>query len=102
MKPPSSVVRRPSSITLLYLLIAGLWILFSDGLLAALVPNSVLLSILRTLTGLAFVGVTALWLYFTFKREHQTREQIQAKLQALEAEQLALFAATTDVVMVLD
>jgi len=100
MKTPS--LRHASRITLLYLLIGGLWILFSDRLLAAFVSDPGLLSIGQTLKGWAFVALTAGWLYLTLKREQQTREHMQAKLQALEAEKLALFAATTDVMMVLD
>ncbi|MFW5954451.1 MAG: EAL domain-containing protein [Guyparkeria sp.] len=56
----------PLTITLLYVLYAGLWILFSDWLLEALIePDQ--LARFGLLKGLAFVGVTGLLLYLMLR-----------------------------------
>jgi PAS domain S-box-containing protein len=94
--------RHAARVTLLYLLVTGLWILLSDRLLAEFVADPGLLSTLQTLKGWVFLGLTAIWLYLALNSEQQARAQVEAKLQAVEEEQRALFAAMTDVVMVLD
>src|SRR5690242_14401965 len=100
MKIPSS--HHATRVTLLYFIVAGLWILLADRLLAEFIPDPGLRSGLQTLKGWVFLGLTAVWLYLALRSEQQTRDQVQAKLKAVEEEQLALFAAMTDVVIVLD
>lgn len=55
-------------ISLLYAVTGGLWILFSDGLLALLTSDPVALSRLQTFKGWAFISVTALLLYALVSR----------------------------------
>jgi PAS domain S-box-containing protein len=55
-------------IVALYLSLGGLWILFSDRLLIALVPDPALFGFLNLLKGWAFIVVTALFLYWLIQR----------------------------------
>lgn len=73
---------RPAlQISLIYALVAGAWIFFSDRLLTifTLSPNQ--LVILGTYKGLAFVVITSLVLYLILNRELHRRDQAEAALQ---------------------
>jgi len=54
---------RPARIALGYVAAAVLWILLSDGLVAALVPSAAAQQLLQTWKGVGFVVVTALVIY---------------------------------------
>ncbi|MCE5192087.1 MAG: PAS domain S-box protein [Actinomycetia bacterium] len=60
--------RYAARVTVIYTLMAGLWIVFSDGLLARLDLTASEVSRLSLLKGLAFVAVTALVLYVSVTR----------------------------------
>lgn len=66
-----------------YLIIAGLWILFSDRVLGLMIDDVVLMQRLQTVKGWAFVGVTALLLFFVLSREFSIRQQAQTELLRL-------------------
>lgn len=55
-------------IVLVYAVIGGLWILFSDRLLSVLVTDPALLTRLQTAKGWFYVGATGLLLYFLINR----------------------------------
>jgi PAS domain S-box-containing protein len=61
--------QAPLRLALLYLLIAGAWIAFSDQLLALFAPDESALIRWGTFKGWGFVVVTAALLYFTLRRE---------------------------------
>jgi len=56
----STLTRRP---VLLYVLFAGVWVAFSDRLLAALIADPLTVGWLQTLTGWAFVCISAVLLH---------------------------------------
>ncbi len=67
----------PLRIAAIYAAVSGIWILFSDRLLASLVSDAVLLTTLQTWKGLFFVVTTALllaWLIRSYVRELQEAE----------------------------
>jgi len=61
-------LRFEIKITLLYLLLGGLWIMFSDKLLLAITQNKESLSQLQTYKGWFFILITGLF-FFTFVRK---------------------------------
>lgn len=75
--PPAPEDRTPSAAAVagVYAGFAGLWILGSDTLLAALVSDPAWLTRLSLVKGWAFVGVTAALLYVLLRRR---RLQVQA------------------------
>ncbi len=56
-------------ITVIYLVVGGAWILFSDRLLAKLVADPALLTRFQTVKGWFFVTATALFLYWMINRD---------------------------------
>lgn len=88
----------PESIALLYLLLSGLWILFSDYLVLSLFATPETLTELQTVKGLSFVAATALLLYVLIRNSVQQlrskEEQERTIRKALEER-----AATLDAVI---
>jgi PAS domain S-box-containing protein len=74
----------PLRLTLIYLLIGGLWILLTDRLTAMLFtdPHSLLLA--NTYKGWFYVAVTAFLLYLELRRESSVRKRDEAALRASE------------------
>ncbi|MCB0016136.1 MAG: PAS domain-containing protein [Anaerolineales bacterium] len=79
-------------ISLIYTAIAALWVLLSDRLLKAFIPELDQLTIWQTLKGLGFVVITTLLIYFLLRQEllrHQqtevTLEESQRRLSTLMA-----------------
>lgn len=70
-------------ITLIYLVIAGLWIAFTDQLLNAFVSDPAYLSTLQTYKGWFYVLVTATGLYWLIHRHSQELSAKQQELTAL-------------------
>ena len=66
MKTPTKKL-SPFAIALTYAVIAGLWIFFSDWLLADVIQNSRMLTKFQTYKGWFFVAVTTLILYLLLK-----------------------------------
>ncbi|HEY6838256.1 MAG TPA: ATP-binding protein [Geobacteraceae bacterium] len=70
-------------IMLIYAIVAGLWILFSDELLSALVSDQRLLTRISIFKGLFFVLVTALLLHWLIRRYLRTIRAKDEKLQTI-------------------
>ena len=81
----------PFKIAAIYVLVGGLWILFSDQLLSVLVKNEQLLTELQTFKGWFYVIVTA-WMFYTLiRRSVAALQQSEAalRLSVSEAERSA-------------
>lgn len=72
----------PQKITIIYLLVAGSWILLSDRLLALVVTNPEMHSLLQTVKGWFFVLITALLLYWLIRRHVQAVSRVERKHQS--------------------
>ncbi|MCA9896982.1 MAG: PAS domain-containing protein [Ardenticatenaceae bacterium] len=68
-------------ISLVYTAVATLWVLFSDRLLEALIPDLERLTTWQTLKGLGFVAVTTLLIYYLLRQELLRRQQTEATLE---------------------
>lgn len=68
-------------VTLLYLLLAGAWIVFSDQLLIFLVRNPAHMVSFQTTKGWLFVGVSGMLLYGLLRHEVHKRHGIEAELR---------------------
>jgi signal transduction histidine kinase len=79
MKTP--FLTPPARLALIYLVVAALWILFSDQLLAALISDASLLTRLQTIKGWMFVTASALLLYWLARRDMRTVQQKNIELQ---------------------
>ncbi len=73
--------RTALRVTLIYTLVSGLWILFSDQLLDLLVNDPALQTRLSTLKGWGFVAVTAGLLYGLIERDLVARRAIDDQLR---------------------
>ena len=60
---PETPLRRPAQVALTYVALGAAWILYSDNLLLAMVPDASLLASIGLDKGLAYVLVTGLLLY---------------------------------------
>ncbi len=89
-------------VAILYLLFGGLWILFSDMLLAAAISDSVMLTRLQTYKGWAFVTASALVIFLLLRRELKLRGI--AEEQAREGEEYfrLLFEENRDVMFLIE
>ncbi len=83
MSEKSSAVAFRASV--LYGLVAGLWILFSDRLLGELVPDKNRLMELETYKGWAFVGFTGIMLYLIMRQLVQREAHKIDELKKAEA-----------------
>ena len=98
--PHKSAVR----IALLYGAMAALWVLLSDTMLSLVVANPSTLTMLQTLKGWVFVGVTALLLYFLVRHQLRRHEQSERVLhdtesryrELVENATYGIFRCTTD------
>ena len=66
---PDVMPRPEFRITLLYLLLAGLWVVLSDQVVRVVLPNSS--ASVQTLKGLNFVLTTSLLLFFVLRRAYR-------------------------------
>ncbi len=103
-------------IFIIYLIIGGLWILFSDYLLTVLVPDSKLQYQLQTPKGWFFILVTGYIIYLLIKRdvriaqqlfdkEHQTHleaEKTRVKLEQSEVKYRTLIEQAADGIFIID
>ncbi len=76
----------PVKITALYILIGGVWVLFSDKLLVVLVSNPAVLTQLQTFKGWFYVIVTAWVLYSLINRGVAALEPSQTGLRSSTAQ----------------
>ena len=97
MKLPVRFQKEALRISGLYLLFAGLWILFSDRLLEWLVPDPRRLALFQTYKGWGFVLVTALLLYLTLWMRLETLES-ERKAHLETAQRLESYLSVSPVV----
>lgn len=89
-------------ISLLYLLFGGLWVLFSDRLLAALVTDLDTLTRLQTYKGWAFVFASALLIFLLLQQEANRRRSAEQNLRESEERYRTLIESIPGVVYIAD
>ncbi|WP_144290436.1 EAL domain-containing protein [Chitinilyticum litopenaei] len=91
--------RKALKYAVLYLLAGILWIVFSDQLLAALIPNLYLFTILSTWKGLAFVVLSALVVYLAARSKPAPRH-LEPGQPGRQGRLLAVFLLLAGLVLV--
>lgn len=92
-------LRMDLRIALLYTIFGGLWILFSDTLLASAVTDPAALTRLQTCKGWAFVGTSALVIFLLLRRELHLRQINERKLGESEERYRLLFEHSMDAIL---
>ena len=87
--------RNAFQITVIYLLIGGLWILFSDRFVEAISTNTQTLTTLSTYKGWFYVLVTGLLLYWLIHRNNLRIQRDAAELQVAEKNYKEMFDNAT-------
>jgi len=77
------ITLSPLNITIIYLIVAGLWIAFTDRLLETLVTDAQALSILQTYKGWFYVLLTGSGLYWLIKKHEQQLKEKELQLENL-------------------
>lgn len=86
----------------IYLVVAGLWIILSDKLLALLTKNSATLTMLQTIKGWFFVMITA-WLFYGMIKRYTIELKRTDEIMQKERDFTAVVADTIDaLILVLD
>jgi len=104
------LIDTPLKITMIYAIIGGLWILFSDQLLAALVSDPVTFTRLGTIKGWFYVIATAGLLYILIRRaeeaqrasEQQHRQMLEERVEARTCELSTLLEVSQNVASTLE
>ena len=96
---PSQTQRSIWSIVGIYAVVAGLWILFSDRLLAMLVPSEEVFLKLSIYKGLVFVAVTSLILCALIFRLTTRLQRVRDSLQASERDYRELVNSVNSIVL---
>ena len=78
---------NPLRITLIYLLLSVLWILFSDRFVSVFNPHDA--ALWQTLKGLGFVALTAILLYYLISRLVAKLEKLNSELEKRVEEEVA-------------
>jgi len=86
-------------IALLYAAFGGVWILFSDHLLAAMISEPAALTRLQTYKGWAFVAASALVIFLLLRRELIHRKITEGKLGETEELYRQLFEHSMDAIL---
>ena len=81
----SQASKTALKIALIYLVVSGLWILFSDRILYFFVTNSDLLTRIQTVKGWGFVLVTAVMIFFLLQRELERLIDVRRRLRESES-----------------
>ena len=81
-----SITLSPLKITVIYLIVAGIWIAFTDRLLESLVTDAHALSILQTYKGWFYVLLTGAGLYWLIKKHEQQLQTKEIQLENLLGE----------------
>ncbi|MEW5830716.1 MAG: GAF domain-containing protein, partial [Chloroflexota bacterium] len=88
--------------TLIYMIVAGLWIVLSDRVLDSILPTKETYVNWQTVKGLLFVTVTGSLLYFSLRTQLKRLQQEKAYRQQTETRFFNLLAVSTDAVISLD
>ncbi len=80
------ITLSPVNITVIYLVVAGIWIAFTDTLLESLVTDARALSILQTFKGWFYVLLTGAGLYWLIKKHEQQLQKKEVRLENLLGE----------------
>lgn len=86
-------------IALTYAIFGGLWILFSDSLLDALVSDHALFARVQTYKGWAFVALSAALVFLLLRRELTVRKTTEEKLEESEERYRQLFENSMDAIL---
>ncbi len=99
-----SSLRRPPAlrISLVYLLLACLWVIFSDRLLTIYVTDPALGSLLRLMCGLLAAVASALLLYLLMSWALKARQRSESERRATEQYFSNLFDVAADAIIALD
>jgi two-component system, OmpR family, phosphate regulon sensor histidine kinase PhoR len=89
-------------IALVYLLVAGLWILFSDTLVALFVSDPKLITLIAIYKGWVFVIVTAMILHWLISRHLQEQVHTESRLHEQFDQMNTIFDSLQSVVYVAD
>lgn len=92
----------PLKIVTIYAVIGGLWILFSDRLLAALVKNPSLVTQISILKGWVYVAATAWMLYGLIKRNVSAIQRSQEITRQSEERLAGIIQTTPSGIMIID
>lgn len=82
-KNDQNISLSPLKITVIYLIVAGIWIAFTDRLLESLVSDAQALSILQTYKGWFYVLLTGAGLYWLIKKHGQQLQKKEVRLENL-------------------
>lgn len=83
MTPNRQLVLETLTVVAIYAVVSILWILFSDGLLALVASDTVVLTQLQGLKGIAFVLISAVLLYFLILRLQLRVRQYDQRYQVM-------------------
>lgn len=82
-KQDNDITLSPLRITIIYLIVAALWIAFTDRLLESLVSDAHALSILQTYKGWFYVILTGAGLYWMIKKHDKQLQKKEIRLENL-------------------
>lgn len=73
----------PLAITMIYTMVGGLWVLFSDTLVNMLVGDTAALTRLQTIKGLFYIAITAMMLYVLIRRNNAEIRRSEERSRAI-------------------
>jgi PAS domain S-box-containing protein len=100
--PEGKIWSIPLRITVVFALVGGLWILFSDAALLLLVEDPRIFLRLETLKGWLFIGVTASTLYLLLRRDFITIRQSEEVLRESEERYRVIAETASDGITTID
>lgn len=100
--PQHSPEQRAATIALTYAVLAALWIMLSDSMLALLIADANQITRVQTLKGVAFVAVTSILLFFLSRWQLSAIEAANAEIRAHAERLRSTLASINDLVFVLD
>ncbi len=80
-------------IVIIYILVSGLWIFFSDRWLALLIPDPAAMTVVQTYKGWFFVLASSALLYYLLNREQERQDRVREALRLSQLSSLQLFAS---------